>query len=86
VLAPGGRLLITTPDHGRARLLLGGIERYSPPLGDHLHLYSRRSLREVLSDLGFSEVEIRTDGGPPLFKRVLLASALISGQAVPSAA
>jgi ubiquinone/menaquinone biosynthesis C-methylase UbiE len=86
ILAPGGRLLLTTPSHGRLRLLLAGIERYSPPLGDHLHLYTRRSLHEVLSDLGFSEVEIRTDGGAPLFKRVLLASALMSGQAVPSAA
>ena len=44
VLVPGGRLLLTTPDHGRLRLLLGGIERYSEPLGDHLHLYTARSL------------------------------------------
>jgi SAM-dependent methyltransferase len=35
VLAPGGRLLLTTPSHGRLRLLLGGIERFSEPLGDH---------------------------------------------------
>ena len=40
VLAPRGRLLLTTPSHGRLRLLAGGIERYSEPLGDHLHLYS----------------------------------------------
>src|SRR5207248_4950137 len=45
VLAPGGRLLLTTPSHGRLRLLLGGVERFSPPLGDHLHLYTRGSLR-----------------------------------------
>ena len=85
VLTPGGRLLLTTPAHGRLRLLLGGIERYSPPLGDHLHLYTRRSLREVLTDLRFSEVEVRTDGGAPLFKRILLASALTPGQSLPSA-
>ena len=40
VLAPGGRLLLTTPNHGRLRLALGGIERFSEPLGDHLHLYT----------------------------------------------
>jgi SAM-dependent methyltransferase len=76
VLAPGGRLLITTPDHGRLRLLVGGIERYSPPLGDHLHLYSRRSLRTVLADLGFTTITVRAAGGPPLFRRLLLASAV----------
>jgi ubiquinone/menaquinone biosynthesis C-methylase UbiE len=85
VLAPGGRLLITTPGHGRGRLLLGGVERYAPPLGDHLHLYTRGSLRQVLTDLRFSEVQVRTVGGPPGFKRLLLASALNPGKALPSA-
>ena len=45
VLVPAGRLLITTPSHGRLRLLLGGIERFSEPLGDHLHLYTPRLAR-----------------------------------------
>ncbi len=40
VLAPAGRLLITTPSHGRLRLACGGMERFSEPLGDHLHLYT----------------------------------------------
>ena len=43
VLAPGGRLLLTTPSHGRLRVALGGLERFSEPLGDHLHLYTGRS-------------------------------------------
>jgi len=80
VLAPGGTLLITTPNHGRLRLLLGGIERYSPPLGDHLHLYTRRSLAEVLADFEFSGVEVRSVGGPPAFKRLLLASSVKPGE------
>ena len=29
VLKPGGRLLLTTPSHGRLRVALGGIERFS---------------------------------------------------------
>jgi 2-polyprenyl-6-hydroxyphenyl methylase/3-demethylubiquinone-9 3-methyltransferase len=73
VLAPGGRLLLTTPSHGRVRVALGGLERFSEPLGDHLHLYTRRSLRDVLNDLGFAEVSVRTSGGPPLLRRLLLA-------------
>jgi SAM-dependent methyltransferase len=75
VLAPGGRLLVTTPSHGRLRLAVGGIERFSPPLGDHLHLYTRRSLAEVLGEFGFADVVVRAVAGPPLLRRVLLARA-----------
>jgi SAM-dependent methyltransferase len=76
VLTPGGRLLVTTPAHGRALLALGGIERFSEPLGDHLHLYSRRSLRWVLDQLGFREVSVRAVGGAPGLRRLLLARAV----------
>jgi ubiquinone/menaquinone biosynthesis C-methylase UbiE len=76
VLAPGGRLLLTTPSHGRLRLLGGGIERYSAPLGDHLHLYSARSLRTLLHEFGFAPVTVRTAAGVPLARRLLLARAL----------
>jgi ubiquinone/menaquinone biosynthesis C-methylase UbiE len=75
VLRPAGRLALTTPSHGRLRLAIGGIERYSEPLGDHLHLYSARSLRGVLDDSGFREVQVRAAGGPPLLRRLLLARA-----------
>lgn len=75
VLVPGGRLLLTTPSHGRLRLALGGIERFSEPLGDHLHLYTRRSLREVLGELGFANVVVRATLGPPLLRRMLIACA-----------
>jgi ubiquinone/menaquinone biosynthesis C-methylase UbiE len=75
VLRPGGRLLLTTPSHGRVRLALGGIERFSEPLGDHLHLYTRSSLRRVLCEFGFDAVSVRVAAGPPLLRRLLLASA-----------
>jgi ubiquinone/menaquinone biosynthesis C-methylase UbiE len=73
VLSPSGRLLLTTPDHGRLRLVLGGIERFSEPLGDHLHLYTRRSLTTLLQEFGFGEISVRAVGGLPLLRRVLLA-------------
>ena len=63
VLAPRGRLLVTTPSHGRLLLAIGGIERYSEPLGDHLHLYSKRSLRSLLDDFGFAAIEVRAVDG-----------------------
>ena len=75
VLVRGGRLLITTPNHGRLRLLVSGVEPYSEPLGDHLHLYTRRSLRTVLEEFGFDGIEIETAGGPPGLRRLLLARA-----------
>ena len=76
VLSPRGRLLLTTPNHPRAALLVRGLERYCDPLGDHLHLYTRQSLRRVLSDFDFDPVEVRTAGGLPLFRRMLLARAV----------
>jgi SAM-dependent methyltransferase len=76
VLVPRGRLLISTPSHGRLRLALNGIERFSEPLGDHLHLYTRRSLAAVLRGFGFGAISVRAVGGPPLLRRTLLARAV----------
>jgi SAM-dependent methyltransferase len=76
VLVPGGRLLITTPSHGRLRVALGGIERFSEPLGDHLHLYTKRSLRTLLDEFGFAQIDVRALEGPPLLRRSLFASAI----------
>jgi ubiquinone/menaquinone biosynthesis C-methylase UbiE len=78
VLAPRGRLLLTTPSHGRLLLALGGIERFSDPLGDHLHLYSKRSLRSLLGEFGFGAIDVRAVdgvGGLPIFRRSLFARA-----------
>jgi SAM-dependent methyltransferase len=75
VLVPGGRLLLTTPSHGRLRVAAGGVDRFSEPLGDHLHLYTRSSLRAVLGEFGFTEVIVRAVGGAPLLRRSLYASA-----------
>lgn len=73
VLVPHGRLLLTTPAHGRLRVAVGGVERFSEPLGDHLHLYTRRSLAQLLEEFGFAEVTVRAVAGPPLLRRLLLA-------------
>jgi ubiquinone/menaquinone biosynthesis C-methylase UbiE len=75
VLAPAGRLLVTTPSHGRLRVALGGIERYSEPLGDHLHLYTKRSLRALLHEFGFGGIDVRAVDGLPLLRRGLFARA-----------
>ena len=76
VLASGGRLLVTTPSHGRLRVAVGGVERFSEPLGDHLHLYTKRSLGSLLGEFGFGEVRVRAVEGLPLLSRMLLARAV----------
>ena len=76
VLVPRGRLLLTTPSHGRLRVAVSGIEAFSDPLGDHLHLYTKGSLENLLAEFGFDEISVRTAGGPPLLRRLLLARAV----------
>ena len=84
VLRWGGRLLLSTPAHGRLRMLalaLSGtrFDRHFDPRADHLRFYSRRSLARLLVDLGFREIEVRGEGGIPLAPRLLLVSAVRAG-------
>jgi SAM-dependent methyltransferase len=76
VLIPDGRLLLTTPSHGRLRLAVRGVEHFSEPLGDHLHLYTRRSLATLLEEFAFKDIHVRAAGGMPLLRRTLLARAV----------
>jgi 2-polyprenyl-3-methyl-5-hydroxy-6-metoxy-1,4-benzoquinol methylase len=78
VLRPGGRLLLTTPSHGRLRRTLVALARFEAhfdPVGQHLRFYSRRSLTALLDDFGFEAVRIAAAGGPPLLRETLLADA-----------
>ena len=84
VLRWGGRLLLSTPAHGRLRMLALALwgtrfDRHFDPRADHLRFYSRRSLARLLADVGFREVEVRGAGGIPLASRLLLASAVRAG-------
>jgi SAM-dependent methyltransferase len=84
VLRAGGRLLLSTPAHGRLRMLALALsstrfDRHFDPRADHLRFYSRRTLARLLADLGFGEIEVRGAGGIPLAPRLLLASAVRAG-------
>lgn len=70
VLRPRGRLLITTPYHGRVIRA-----RRLDPRGPHLRFYTRRALEDLLDDLGFAEIRVRAAGGVPLRREILLARA-----------
>jgi SAM-dependent methyltransferase len=72
VLRWGGRLLVTTPYHGRVSLaavaLRGRADEHFDPRADHLRFFTARTLRSVLADAGFTEVDVRAVGGPPLLR------------------
>jgi 2-polyprenyl-3-methyl-5-hydroxy-6-metoxy-1,4-benzoquinol methylase len=53
VLRWGGRLLVTTPWHGR---VVVASDRRLDPRADHLRFFSARTLTGVLGDAGFAEV------------------------------
>src|SRR5215208_4943423 len=79
VLRPGGRLLLTVPDHGRLKRTLLALAHYDAhydPLGQHVRFYTRRSLSRALHATGFEGVSLATLGGPPLLRRALVARAL----------
>jgi hypothetical protein len=62
VLRPGGRLLVTVPDHPRVRTALKALTRFEAhfdPLGQHVRFYTRRSLAATLEHAGFEDVRVR---------------------------
>jgi len=66
VLRPGGRLAVTTPAHSRLSgldVLARGFEQRFPPLSPHLRFLTRRSLGELLDELGFEVESVRRSRG-----------------------
>ena len=59
VLRWGGTLVATTPWHAR---LVAGADRHFDPRADHLRFFRARTLREVVADAGFADVDVRATG------------------------
>ncbi|MGA8363159.1 MAG: methyltransferase domain-containing protein [Solirubrobacteraceae bacterium] len=83
VLRPGGRLLLSTPAHGRLRMLwlalsARAFETHFDPCADHLRFYTSAALTRLLGEFGFQEVSVRGAAGPPGARRLLLARAVRS--------
>src|ERR1035437_8508378 len=83
VLRSGGSLLVSTPAHGRLRLLAltparRAFAAHFDPLGDHLRFYDRETLSRLVVQFGFERVEVRRAGGPPWSRRLPLPSAVRS--------
>jgi 2-polyprenyl-3-methyl-5-hydroxy-6-metoxy-1,4-benzoquinol methylase len=83
VLRSGGSLLASTPAHGRLALVRVALSRrayaeHFDPRGDHLRFYSRDTLADLLGGFGFESINVRSAGGPPGARRLLLARAVRS--------
>ena len=79
VLAPRGRLLVTTPSHGRLRRTVLAATRFDAhfdPLGQHVRFFSSTSLRHALENSGLEVDRLSAAGGPPLLRQTLVARAL----------
>lgn len=81
VLRSGGSLLLSTPANGPGALLATALSRRAfavrfDPLGDHLRFYNRATLTRLIEDFGFEDVSVRSAGGLPGARRLLLAHAL----------
>ena len=66
VLVPGGRLAVTTPAHSRLTalgLLVAGFEAGHDPLSSHIRLFTARSLRALLGELGLEVESLRREAG-----------------------
>jgi 2-polyprenyl-3-methyl-5-hydroxy-6-metoxy-1,4-benzoquinol methylase len=83
VLRSGGSLLVSTPAHPRLTLMRLVLSKrafagHFDPRGEHLRFYSRETLTRLIGDFGFERIEVRSAGGPPGARRLLLAHAIRS--------
>jgi SAM-dependent methyltransferase len=94
VLAPGGRLLITVPDHGAVRNVLIALfrwEEHFSPANPRIRHFTRSMLARLVRQAGFEQVRICTGGtvrrmAGALVPRTLFLQAVKSPAAVESVA
>jgi len=82
VLRSGGVLALSTPRLGRSELLGASLSerlfaRQFDPRSDHLRFFAPATLRALLEDFGFEQVQIRSRGRPGT-ARLLLCRAVRS--------
>lgn len=85
LLRPGGIAIISTPFHGYwknlALALSGRFDSHWAPLwdGGHIKFWSERTLRELLSERGFSDIHFERVGRIPPLAKSMIAVARKSG-------
>ena len=82
VLSPGGRILLTTPFHGRikgAALALTRFDSHFDPLGQHLRFFTPSSLRRTLEAARLDVADVTAARGLPVLRETLVARAVRPG-------
>jgi 2-polyprenyl-3-methyl-5-hydroxy-6-metoxy-1,4-benzoquinol methylase len=84
-LAPGGRLLLTTPYHGYwknlAVAVTGKCDKHFNPLwdGGHVKFFSPSTLRKLLEQQGIGDVRFGFAGRFPGFRKSMVCSCRMNG-------
>jgi len=80
VLAPGGRLLVTVPYHGRLKDVLIALFRWDEhfaPDNPHIRFFTRKSLSQLAESAGFTEVETTTCGMNQPLRDLIIATNIL---------
>lgn len=65
VLVPGGRLVVTVPDHGAVRNVLIALfhwDEHFAPSNPRIRHFTRHTLAKITGDAGFGEIHCATGG------------------------
>lgn len=79
-LRPGGRFICSTPYHGYLKNLALSLsnqwDQHANPLwhGGHIKFWSRKTISQLLTDTGFTNLQFRTAGRIPLLWMTMLMS------------
>lgn len=80
VLAPGGRLLVTVPYHGRLKDVLIALfkwEEHFAPGNPHIRFFTRKSLSQLAGAAGFVEIKTTTCGMNQPLRDLIIATNIL---------
>ena len=80
VMAPGGRLLVTVPFHGRfknALIALFKWDEHFAPTNPHIRFFTRNTLSQLTAKAGFTEIETDTCGMSRPLRDLFIATNLL---------
>src|SRR5438132_2440107 len=89
VLAPGGILVLGTPDYGRLlwRALEGAYKKVFPQgyATEHINRYTRRTLREEIERMGLTVLDVQYVGASEMIFRAAKPEASKPAASLPDA-
>ena len=80
VLAPGGRLLVTVPYHGRFKDVLIALfnwDEHFAPGNPHIRFFTRKTLSQLAASAGFNEIKTTTCGMNRPLRDLLVATNIL---------